>query len=195
MGIGGLQKEEDESKRRAKSLEERLRTRSGQIRGTWTPTASGRPSVENSPRGSAKSEASVDDQDVRNMVTKARKLAESGQKSAEKLPKEDAETGAEVPQTSKMMEKAVTTMCSALTKFSESMDTYRDVKLERKMVEIHASSPEKLLNELIDLEQLYAGAQVPQTKAKKRWWIFRSGLRGKAREICDAELHRLKVEV
>ena len=50
-GIGGLQKEDGESKRRAKSLEERLRTRSGQIRGTWAPTASGRPSVENSPRG------------------------------------------------------------------------------------------------------------------------------------------------
>jgi hypothetical protein len=85
-------------------------------------------------------------------------------------------------------------MCSALTKFSESMDTNRDVKLERKIVEIHASSPEKLLDELIALEQLYAEAQIPQTKAKKRWWVFRSGLRGKARDICDGELHRLKVD-
>ncbi len=66
--------------------------------------------------------------------------------------------------------------------------------MERKIVEITASSPEKLLNELIDMEQLYAELQVPQSKAKKRWWIFKSGLRGKAREIADAELHRLKVD-
>ena len=74
------------------------------------------------------------------------------------------------------------------------MDTQKDLRLERKIVEITASSPEKLLNELIDLEQRYAELQVPQSKAKKRWWIFKTGLRGKAREIADAELHRLRVD-
>ncbi len=84
-GIGGLKKEDEESKRRAKSLEDRLRTRSGQMRGTWTPTASGRPSVESSPR-SAKSEASVDDKDVRKMVAKAKKIAEGGQERVQRHP-------------------------------------------------------------------------------------------------------------
>ena len=84
---------------------------------------------------------------------------------------------------------AIELLASTVTKFANAASEEKSsstIKWDRKRPVVKAEDAEGLMNELVELENIYSDLNCKTWK--KKWSVFRPALQGKAKDKVDLEL-------